>query len=116
MVTGLMRLCSRGERLDIVVETAQDSGLSAHAKSATNTFIRFKARRLSLPAEELSTIFEPFQHLEIPSLNGTLGLGLTLARAIAVQHGGTCGADSGARGADYGASGGGTTLWLQIPN
>ncbi|CAN5393044.1 hypothetical protein BH10CYA1_BH10CYA1_47590 [soil metagenome] len=100
MLASVIRLSSSGDTLDVIVEPGQNS------KAVQ---IAFKARRLSLPADKLSTIFEPFQRLEIPSWNGTLGLGLTLARAIAVQHGGVCGAECG-------ASGGGTTLWLQLPS
>ncbi len=99
MLATILKLSIEGEKLDIVVETAPDSKA---------ILISFKANRLSLPPEKLSTIFEPFQRLEIPSSSGTLGLGLTLSRAIAVQHGGLCGAEPG-------ASGGGTTLWMQIP-
>jgi signal transduction histidine kinase len=96
----VIRLSSRGEKLDIVVEPTEN---------ATAVQVGFKARRLSLPPEKLSTIFDPFQRVETPLLSGTLGLGLTLSRAIALQHGGVCRAECG-------ASGGGTTLWLQIPN
>ncbi len=100
MLASVIRLSSKGERLAIVVKPVQNSNAIR---------IRFSARQLSLPADSLSTIFEPFQRLEIPSWSGTLGLGLTLSRAIAVQHGGVC-------GVEHGAHGGGTTLWLQIPN
>ncbi|MBI2810964.1 MAG: HAMP domain-containing histidine kinase [Candidatus Melainabacteria bacterium] len=99
MLASLIRLSADGETLDIIVDSEQDS---------KTVQIRFRARRLSFPSENLSAIFEPFQRLEIPSWSGTLGLGLTLSRAIATQHGGVCGAECS-------ASGGGTTLWLQLP-
>jgi PAS domain S-box-containing protein len=99
MLTCMLRLCSEGETIDVVV----DSMLSDEAVT-----ICLNTRSLAIPREKLQFIFEPFQQVELPSLSRSLGLGLTLSRAIALQHGGSCGANPAANG--------GTSIWLQLPN
>ncbi len=99
MLTCMLRLCSEGETIDVVVDSMESD------KAVT---ICLNTRTLAIPPAKLQFIFEPFQQLELPSLSGSLGLGLTLSRAIALQHGGTCGANPAANG--------GTSIWLQLPN
>ena len=96
MLTCLLRLCPAGETVSIVVEGA---GKAVTTRLITNS--------LDIPDDQLQSIFEPFQQLDLPTTKGSLGLGLPLAQAIAVQHGGTCGATK--------AGNSGTSLWLQIP-
>jgi signal transduction histidine kinase len=95
----MLRLCSEGETIDVVVDSMGSD------KAVT---ICLNTRILAIPPAKLQSIFDPFQQLELPSLSGSLGLGLTLSRAIALQHGGTCGANPSANG--------GTSIWLQLPN
>jgi two-component system sensor histidine kinase KdpD len=59
-----------------------------------------------IPAERLPTIFEPFQRADGTGKKG-LGLGLALARQIAVLHGGALWAESN-RGA-------GTVFHIRLP-
>jgi K+-sensing histidine kinase KdpD len=70
--------------------------------------VTFSTKLLKLTADQLSTIFEPFQQFELSSARGSMGLALPLVRAIILAHGGTCGADLGAAG--------GIAIGLQIPN
>jgi PAS domain S-box-containing protein len=98
----MLRICSQGDTLDILVEPEAKSGAAV---------VKFRARKLTLPQENLASIFEPFQRLKLASFDGSLGLGLTLARAIMLQHGGTCRAiDEEVQGKSHG-----TTLALQLP-
>jgi K+-sensing histidine kinase KdpD len=98
----MLRICSKGDTLDILVEPEPTSGCAT---------VKFRARKLAVPAENLVTIFEPFQRLKLASFDGSLGLGLTLARAISLQHGGSCRAfDEESQGKRSG-----TTLALQLP-
>jgi signal transduction histidine kinase len=98
MLTCMLKLCPKGGTLNVIVSSG----------SGNEVTIGLSNPSLSISAEKLQTIFEPFQHLGVPGLSGSLGLGLTLSRAIAVQHGGICGASSA-------ADGGGTSLWLKLP-
>lgn len=97
LLTCLLRLCSAGDTIDVVVKPLPEKVVN----------VCLNARNLAISDDKLQNIFEPFQQLELPTTSGSLGLGLTLSRAIASQHGGTCGATV--------TSNGGTSLWLQIP-
>lgn len=97
LLTCLMRLCPTGDTIDVVVKPSPEQAVN----------ICLNTHSLSIPDDKLQHIFEPFQQLNLPTTSGSLGLGLTLSRAIASQHGGTCGANAAANG--------GTSLWLQIP-
>lgn len=98
VLTFIMNLCPSGETINI--------GVSATGGKAVT--VTFSTKLLKLTADQLSTIFEPFQQFELSSARGSMGLALPLVRAIILAHGGTCGADLGAAG--------GIAIGLQIPN
>lgn len=102
ILTCMLRICSKGDTLDVLVEPEPRSGCAT---------VKFRARELAVPEDNLVTIFEPFQRLKLASFDGSLGLGLTLARAITIQHGGSCRAfDEESHGKRSG-----TILALQLP-
>jgi signal transduction histidine kinase len=98
VLTGLLHLCPAGETIRILAEAEAGAG---------KVIIKVDTTRLVLPDDRLQTIFEPFQQLDLTSTKGSLGLGLPLARAIILRHGGACGATKAAEG--------GVSLWLQLP-
>ena len=65
-----------------------------------------------VPREEQAHIFEPFHRADPTRARATggVGLGLTIASAIAHAHGGAVGVVSGAEGGEPGA-----TFWVRIP-
>jgi signal transduction histidine kinase len=97
LLTGILQLSSRGEIIKIFSQ-AGDGGSIRVLMHTSN---------LKLAQDRLQTIFEPFQQVDSPAGVVSLGLGLPLARAIIVAHGGLCGAANSAEGETY--------FWLQFP-
>ncbi|MBX3138329.1 hypothetical protein KF707_19020, partial [Candidatus Obscuribacterales bacterium] len=71
--------------------------------------IEIQVPSLQIPEEQIETMFERFQQINLPGMEqGTwLGLGLALSRAIIEQHGGEVGLS-----VDKGA---GSKFWMQLP-
>ncbi|CAN5497896.1 hypothetical protein BH11CYA1_BH11CYA1_24110 [soil metagenome] len=96
---GLIRLSGQGETINISVTMV--------AAPVSKAFtISLNSESLSVPSAVLPKLFEPFQPIELPSGAISLSLGLPLARAIVLSHGGTCGASQHAAG---------LSLWLTLP-
>ena len=87
-----------GERARVQLRVLPASGASTH--------LAVRDDGPGIPPEKLPIIFEPFQRLGASGQKG-LGVGLTLARAIAVLHGGALWAES--------EPGLGTTFHLRLP-
>lgn len=94
----LLRLCGQGETINITVTMVAASVGKAYT-------IAFNSENISVPTAVLPKLFEPFQPIELKSGNISLSLGLPLARAIVLGHGGTCGANQND----------GLSLWLTLP-
>lgn len=113
VMNSLLRACTAGETIDICAIKAPNRSTSE---------IQVHAHRLTLSDDQLVRLFEPFQRFDLPHLSGSLGLGLTLARAIVLQHGGAvsarCAAETGGTiVTDMATSGtaGGIILSLSLP-
>lgn len=96
MLSCFLRMCGDTPRIRITADTSVPERVD----------IVLHCSKLALAPGQLNTLFEPFQPVT-ERVGGSLGLGFTLARAIANQHGGTCGADT--------AGGDGTRVWLRVP-
>jgi signal transduction histidine kinase len=96
----MVQLATVDGKIDIAV-AAQQSSINYIPVRVT-----FTDRELNLPAEQLDTIFQPFQQVGLGDAQSTLCLALPLAKALVEQHGGICGAQN------MGAQG--TALWLQL--
>jgi signal transduction histidine kinase len=77
-----------------LIDNAVKYGRSAHVSAdleGASAVIRIKDNGKGIPPEELDKVFEPFYRLENSRSRetGGSGLGLTIARNIAEQHGGT---------------------------
>ena len=96
---GLLRLSGQGETINITVTMVAAPVNKAYT-------ISLNSESLSVPNAVLPKLFEPFQPIELPSGTISLSLGLPLARAIILGHGGTCGASQHAAG---------LSLWLTMP-
>lgn len=99
MLSSVIRLTPQGDTIRI----------DAIATEANAAEIFFNVATLTIPEEQVETIFERFQQVSLPTLRdgAGLGLGLALSRAIIQQHGGSVGLNSTDRS--------GTTFWIHIP-
>jgi PAS domain S-box-containing protein len=98
MLTSVIQLTPEGETVTIDV-SADDAMLQ----------IDIKVPALHIPEEQIETMFERFQQINLPNMpQGTwLGLGLALSRAIIQQHGGEVGLDVSDKE--------GSIFWMEIP-
>jgi len=98
LLSAVIHLTPKGDTLKIDATT-----------SSGNVFINVNVATLLIPDEQVETMFERFQQIQLPNMQqGTwLGLGLALSRAIIQQHGGDISLTSTEES--------GTTFLLQIP-
>ncbi len=94
----LLQLCGQGDTINVAVTMVAANVGKAYT-------IAFNSENLLVPAAVLPKLFEPFQPIELASGSISLSLGLPLARAIVLGHGGTCGASQND----------GLSLWLTLP-
>lgn len=75
--------------LDNAIKYGKEASVQVE-ESDQQLIIRISDHGPGIPEQELSTVFEPFQRLEISRNRetGGVGLGLSIARAIARAHGG----------------------------
>ncbi len=82
--------------------------IELHAAAGAHT-VRFEVRDEGpgIAEDELASIFEPFTRGRSAGDAAGVGLGLSIARAIAEAHGGRLGVDS--------TAGAGSNFWLELP-
>ncbi len=108
MLTAVIQLTPPGEAVSINVVTPRVTRqLLSH--TSPHLVIEIQVPSLQIPEEQIETMFERFQQINLPGMaQGTwLGLGLALSRAIIEQHGGEVGLS-----VDKGA---GSKFWMQLP-
>lgn len=108
MLTAVIQLTPPGEAVSIDVVTPRVTRqLLSH--TPPHLVIEILVPSLQIPEEQIETMFERFQQINLPGMaQGTwLGLGLALSRAIIEQHGGEVGLS-----VDKGA---GSKFWMQLP-
>jgi signal transduction histidine kinase len=88
-----------GESSVVEVTVTPSSGGSAH--------VQVHDEGPGIPADKLAMIFEPFQRIDDSGAKKGLGLGLSIAREIALLHGGAIWVDS--------APGRGATFHVRLP-
>lgn len=76
--------------IDEIARLAPDGSRArvAAAVKAGHAHLTVGCRSLKLPAEELEAVFEPFQEVKRVGADSGTGLGLALARELALAHGG----------------------------
>jgi signal transduction histidine kinase len=97
LVSNAIKYSPRGGRVEVTLTRADDGAVIAVSDEGDG-----------VAAEELETIFEPFRRARTtePAVEG-LGLGLAIARRIAVMHGGSLDVES--------TPGAGATFRLRLP-
>jgi signal transduction histidine kinase len=83
--------------------------ITARARPALNaTELQVRDHGHGVPVPERRRVFDRFYRSETGSRQRGAGLGLTIVRALALQHGGTAGVRA--------ARGGGALFWIRLPN
>lgn len=77
--------------IDNAIQYGRNAAVSVHQEPNNIATIRIRDSGSGIPAEELEKVFTPFYRLESSRSreSGGTGLGLTIARNICEQHGGT---------------------------
>lgn len=77
--------------IDNAIKYGQRAAVTVHHEAYGNAVIQIRDRGPGIPTSELEKVFAPFYRLETSRSreSGGTGLGLTIARNICEQHGGT---------------------------